>query len=157
MRTATVTRGISNRSAKTDDLEKVINDEVFPLARQIRKALNERYTASFIVATNGDGAWTNIWTSPEVEQDRAWLVEAHVVALGSTETASYIRRATFRDTAGTLAQVGATSAEYSEESAAAIDVRFAVSGSTVLLDVRDDAVNAFDFAAHITVYEVSGE
>lgn len=155
MKTATVERGISNRSANEKGLLPFINDELVPLARQIRTALNTPYRAAFSITTAGDGAWTNIWTSAEVELDRAWFVEVQVVAVAATDTAAYVRRATFRDTAGTLAQQGTTSSEYTEESAAACDVRFAVSGSTVLIDVRDDAASAFNFTASVSVLEVA--
>lgn len=74
--------------------------------------------------------------------NRAYLVEAHVLAVNTTDNtqaASYVLVGLFNNNGGTLAQVGSTTNVSTIESNAAWDVAFAVSGTDIQIKVTGAA------------------
>ncbi len=149
---ATVEQAVSDRPVKEDDLTFWANKEVIPLLKKLRDAVNQIVAGAFTLTTAASGAFTNIWTSDPVPTDTTWGVRVRVVGhstAGAAQTADYGRVATFRNTAGTVAQVGATQSLWSIETAAAMDVRVQVSGQTIQVDVRDDGVSTVAWKAYV--------
>jgi len=150
----TVPTAVSDRAVTKDALDTWVNKEARPLLQEARRALNTEAAQVATLTTAATGAFANIWTSDPVPTDSSWSVHVRVLGqstAGAAQTADYGRVALFRNTAGTLAQVGATQALWSIETAAAMDVRLQVSGQTVTLDVRDDGVSTIAWKAHIRI------
>ncbi len=118
------------------------NEELLPLLRQLRQAVNacaiERTTAT----SDGAGTYVRLWTSPALPTDACWHCEVLIAGVSAVASAGYALAASFASQASVVAQVGATTVIASHESAAAIDARFGVDAVTrvVYVEVRDDAV-----------------
>lgn len=151
-----VRRAVSDREVK--DEKAVVdwaNKEAIPVLREMRDVHALEAVIGASVDSAGDAVLTNIWTSDPIATDSVLQVVAEVLAMstsGATQTASYVRRATFRDVAGVPSQLGTTSSVYTEESVAGYDVAFSLSGSSILLDVQDDGVSPSYWTAKITVF-----
>lgn len=135
-----------------------INEEARQLLRQLREAVNATSPFRKTAVTDGAGTYQRVWTSETLPTNAAWQVVAYVVlcaASGTFQAAGYTLAATFRSSAGTVAQVGATTSTHSAESAAAIDARFAVDAANrvVYLEARDDAASPMNVTATIQVVE----
>lgn len=152
---STVTRALSERLVKDQgDVVPFLNRELFPLAREFRAALNQVVTQVFTLATAASAAFTTIWTSDSLPTNSSWHVAVTCTAIttaGVAQHCAYVREAYFANTAGTVAQVGATAALSTFESAAAADVQFVVSGQTVLFQVKDDGASTFAWKARVTI------
>ena len=70
---------------------------------------------------------------------------------GASRVFAGIRRATFQSNAAVVAQVGATTDVYTQETVAGTQAAIAASGSTVVVQVTDDAANTFQWLARISV------
>lgn len=131
-----------------------VNKEARPLLAQLRDVANTQYRAAITYSTAATGTPTTVWTSDDMPTDSVWLVEVRALAWKAStasERCAYIRRATFYSSGGTVGQQGATSPEYTEESAAACDVTLSVSGSAVICQVQDDAVNAMNWLVVVDI------
>lgn len=149
---ATVQIPVSDRQVRDDKaVVPFLNKEVIPALQALRKAANAKYEAGFALSTAATGAWTNIWTSASMPTGSAWYVTAEInmrVTSGAVQRGAWILRGVFYNDAGTVAQQGATSAEYTEASAGT--VRMQVSGQTVTVDVRDDGVSTMAWVAFVS-------
>jgi hypothetical protein len=153
----TVTIAVSDKPIAKDDLVDWANREALPFFKQARAGLNAAGIERASGRTAGAGAYVTIWTSPEMPTDATWNILASVAAMtvpgAGTERAGYLLAGAFESVAGTVTLFGSTSL-YSHETTAAIDARFAVSGRTAIIEVRDDAIGAMDFVAVIYTTEV---
>lgn len=129
------------------------NEELLPLLRQLRNAVNASAVERSTVTTGGAGAYARLWTSPPMPTDSTWHIEALVSgtdsAAGGSQHAGYALAATVGSTAGAVAQVGATTTIAAHESAAGIDARFGVDAAerVVYLEARDAGAAPMDFVA----------
>lgn len=155
----TVAFPVSPKPVSEKDLETWVNGEALKLLRELREAANwigrERPDP---VDTLGDGAWTAVWTSPELPTNCVWQVKGNVVGISTSGVAqrySYLRIAAFESTSGTVAQIGTTSTSATHESAAAGDARFTVdtSARTISYEVRDDAVSPTRWTCVVSINE----
>ena len=136
-----------------------VNRQLIPLIKEIRAVLNMRGVEKASVTTTALGAYARLWTSVALPTDCTWSVEAYVVGTGpasGSQHASYVLTAGFSSTAGTVAQIGATTTT-ATESDAAIDARFAVDAPNrqIYLEARDDGVALMSFAAVLATTEVA--
>jgi len=150
---ATIPTPVSERDVKDESAAvEYLNKEVRPLLRQMRGALNNTTDESHTLTTAATGTFTAIWTSDALKTNSAMLVEGHVIgraSAGAAQRVAYVVRALFYNAAGTVAQQGSTVAGYTEESSAGCDVRFRVSGQTVILEVVDDSASTFQWRAWV--------
>jgi hypothetical protein len=98
--------------------------------------------------TLGAGAYVRLW-SDVVPTGAAIHLKASVAGVGTGNTAWYEILAGVKNVAGVLTVVGAQDVTAGED-AAACDARFGVTGTTVYLEVRDDAVNTMRWSANVT-------
>lgn len=148
----TIPRAVSGREvSKPEDLSAWANKEVMPVLRDLRAASNYEAVIKKELDTAGTAVFTNIWTSESMPTDSTWLTEVRITGTSATQHCAYVLRGVFGNTAGAVAQVGTTSIEYAEESAAGLDVQLVVSGQTVTLDVKDDGAGTFVWVAVIRV------
>lgn len=108
--------------------------------------------------SDGAGTFTAIWTSPAMPTNAVWGVEATVVGVntsGATQGCFHRLAAAAQSAAGVVAIIGASTAEVTIESAAAIDTRFTVDATarTISLEARDDAVSPMRFTAVVQLTE----
>lgn len=152
---------ISDRPVSKDRLEDWANDEVIPLLKQIRQALNaqlrERPTS---VVTAGGGAYTRLWTSDAMPTNAAWWVAADISAVstsGAFQAAGYLLTGLFRSSAGVVAAVGVPGPVVQSESAVLIDARFGVDAGNrkVYLEGRDDAASPMRFVTLVRLLEAT--
>lgn len=152
---STVTRALSERQVKDkDDVVPFLNKELIPLAREFRGALNQVVARVVTLTTAATATFTTIWTSDAMPTTSAWHVKVVCTAItsaGVAQRCAYVREGYFSNTAGVVAQVGATASISTFESAAAADVQFAVSGQTVLFQVKDNGASTFEWKARVTV------
>lgn len=123
-----------------------------------KKALDQRYEATFLLTTVHTGVMTTIWASDDMPLSSAWEIQAVILcraSAGGTARARYVIEGLFYRDAGVAVQEGATLAAVTIESVAAFDVQFAVSGNGVLVQVQDDAVRTVDWSAMVKVREVT--
>lgn len=98
-----------------------------------------------------------------VKTERTFFVKSFITASRNTsssggtagDAATYELSGAFRDTAGTLAQIGSTIKTASEIDLA-WDADFSVSGSTVLIRVTGEASTDIDWRCYSTVYKDKG-
>ena len=151
---ATVPMAVSQSDVQADDVATWVNREARPLLSSLRAVQNTDYRASFEVVSAGTGVATTLWTSDDLPTNSVWLVEVRVVGHktgGASNRVGYILRAVVYNNAGVVAQQGATSAEYTEESAAACACTLAVSGQAVRCQVTDDGANEYQWLASVHV------
>lgn len=124
-----------------------------------KKALDQRYEATFTKRTTASGVMETIWASDDMPLNSAWEIQATILgraSAGGTARARYVLEGLFyRDAAGS-AQEGATLASVTIESVAAFGVQFATSGNGVILQVQDDGVRTVSWSAMIKIREVAG-
>ncbi len=154
-----VRRAVSDREVAREPEEVAgwINKEAIPLLREMRDVHGLEPVVGAAVSSAGDGVFTNIWTSDPVPTDSVVQVEARIIGRatsGAPQAVSYVRRATFVNEAGVLAQLGTTVAEYSDESDSGFDVRLQISGSgtALTLDVQDDGVSPTYWTAKLSMF-----
>lgn len=137
---------------RADQLQVWANREVIPSLLDFARALNRRFSISARITTAGTGAFTPIWTSPDLHDQRTWLIEATVIGRGgATARSAFVRRAFFsRET--TLAQEGATSAVYTQN-AGGFGIQFSVVSNHVTLDVQDAGGLTVQWLAFVEVLE----
>lgn len=152
----TIRRAASDRQLKdADDLIPWANREMIPLVKDIREFANQDGSQVFTLSTAGTGAFATIWTSDAMPTNSTWHVYVKVQArttAGAAQACSYTREAYFTSVAGVASQVGATASIATFESAAAADVQFALSGQTVLFQVKDDGVSTFAWKCRVVVF-----
>lgn len=153
---ATVEQGITGRAVgDAATHQDVLNDEVIPVLRSARDALN--FTSRFKLSANtadSPGAFKVIWESEQVPSAGFWLIEARVAMLDTAGGgATYVLRAAIQMTAG-VPVIATSSADFSHESAAGFDWLFDVTATTVTLSVKDNGAEA-DASAVIDVLEVA--
>lgn len=130
-----------------------LNLEILPALRFARDALNGTFTTAAKLKTAATATFTSIWTSDIVTDQRAWFVEAQILARGGAGARSvFIIRGTFTRE-GALAQEGATVAEYTQ-TVAAFAVQFSVSGNRLSVQVQDDGIMTVSWLAVIKLVEV---
>lgn len=132
------------------------NREIKPLLDQVRAFANARGVERQEGVTDGLGTFLQVWVSDELPTDAAWTLTASVVgssdAAGGAKKAGYVLAGLASSIAGTVTLTG-QSVLFSAETDAACDARFGVTGRTVFLEVRDDAVSAMRFASVVDVTE----
>ncbi|MGE3852764.1 MAG: hypothetical protein AB7K09_13560 [Planctomycetota bacterium] len=104
-----------------------------------------------------DATVTTIW-SLTTSSNTTYLIDAYVVARrtnNSSESAGYIRAATFRNASGTASQVGTTGSLLTNESTSSWNVTYSVSSPTVNLQVTGAASNDITWHATVRVRAVS--
>lgn len=128
------------------------------LVNATKRALDQRYEATFTLATAATGVMTTVWTSDALPLSSAWEVHAVVLgratAGGSGRARLVLEALFYRDAAGAV-QEGATLAAVTIRSVAALSAQFAVSGNSILLQVQDDAVLTMSWSAMVTNREVT--
>lgn len=130
-------------------LEKVTEEAVI----QMRNALNMVGSFRADVTTAATGALTPVWTSEDLGLNTDYEVTAKVVGSSADLTvyASYVRVARFARATGAAAQLGATQAPVTIESAAGLDATISLSGNAVVVSVDDDALGAVRWRAYVEV------
>lgn len=93
--------------------------------------------ATGIYVRTTDGEMTTV-ASLTIPEDSVVFISARLVAIRTDETqgAAYTRFATFRNSSGTVTQVGSTTTVVNQEDDSTWDVQFLVSGTDVALQVR---------------------
>ena len=157
MQANTVQRGVSEQPVGEKNLVDWVNQEASVLLRQIRTALNARVQATGSAATDGAGTYAKLWESEAMPTDGTWLLEARAVGVttsGAAQRAAYLLSAAVESTAGTCAQIGATTST-AYESAAACDARFRVDATarTVIFEARDNATSPMTYTGVVWVFE----
>lgn len=151
----TIPTAVSDRQLRDEkDLVPYINKELLPLAREFRAAHNTEALQTFTVTTAATGTFTTIWTSDPMPTNSIWRVLVTATAFttaGAAQQCAYTREACFANAAGVVGQVGATAVIATFETAAAADVQFALSGQTILFQVRDDGASTFTWKAVVRV------
>lgn len=148
-------RDIKDPAAAVDAL----NKEIRPILRQVRDALNQTTDECPSLETAATGTFTTIWSTPDLRTDSAIQLEALVLGRAPSQTCGYVVRALAYNRAGLVGFQGASTTDFSAESAAACDVQFAISGQTVVLQVKDDGANTYQWRARVSVLsslEVAG-
>lgn len=151
---ATVQRALSERQVGEPDVVPFLNKEIVPLLRDIRTAHNLETVQQFTLSTAHTAAFTTIWTSDPMPTNSTWHVRVKCTAIttaGTAQQCAYVREGYFANVAGVVSQVGATASISTFESAAAADVQFAVSGQTILFQVKDDGASTFAWKATVTL------
>ena len=139
------------KEGRSDEREQV------SLANASKRALDQRYEATFTVTTAATGVATTIWNSDDMPINSAWEVQATVLgraSAGGGARGRYVVEGLFYRDAGAAVQEGATLLVVAIESVAALDVQFAVLGNAVTLTVQDDGVRTVDWSAMIKLREV---
>lgn len=150
----TVSTAVTQSDIAEKRVQTWVNDEARPLLDALRTQANSEYRTLVTLSTAATGVATTVWTSDAMPTNSAWLVEVRVVgfkASGAAQRVAYIRRGLFGNNAGVVSQEGATSAEYTQESAAGCDCTLSVSGQTVICQVTDDAANTYNWLCCVQV------
>lgn len=140
---------VSQRQVTQDSTLPWINKEAIPVLRAQKAASDSRpLIATSTYASDGAGTYLTLW-SDSIPTDRKWLVTAEVIGSGGSHHAGYLKQGLFVNVAGTASQVGATAAVVSIESDAACDAKFDLTGTTLSVQVRDEATTPMDWRANI--------
>lgn len=154
-RTVTIIPAVSDRQVKNlDELVAWANKEAIPTLRALRGYANAEIQRTYTITTAATGAWTTLWASDAVRAGESLDVFARVrgdATAGPAQSVTYHRIAKFRNNAGVVTQIGATQAPLTLESTAAPDVQFVIAGTTVLLQVQDDAASTYVWTAWISI------
>lgn len=148
---------VSNRKVNEGNVGSWANDEMGPLAKELRAFANQRYQAQFALTTAATGTFATIWASDAMPDNSVWEVDVYVVGRASSGGAARARYKLaglfFREVASVATQEGATLALVTLESVAGFDAQLTVSANTVLCQVRDDGVRTMDWMALVHVRE----
>jgi hypothetical protein len=123
--------------------------DVFSVVNELWAHLLVRPAFRVRGSTVGDGSYVAVW-SDTVPTGAGVYLKAVVIGVGTGNNAWYEIQAGVKNTAGVLAVIGATAVTVQREDAAAADARFSTSGTTVSLEVRDDAVNSMNWTADVS-------
>lgn len=142
---------VSSRDIQDSTLLPWAKREVIPVLRAI-KTRADAAPVFVIDKTDSDGAGTylTLW-SDVIPTGRRWTVVACVGGSADTVDAAYQIAGTFKNLAGTVSQIGTTTAVVSHESAAGCDAKFDVTGTTISVQVRDDAAAAMTWDGFVEV------
>lgn len=149
----TIQRQVRNRPVTKDDLTTWANQELLPFLQQTKRVLDQVYVTAASFPTAGTGAFTTVWTSPDLAVGFDWFIEATIMAHGTAGTArsTWIIQGLFYNN-GTVTQEGVTFAAYTQ-SAAAFNVRFLVVANHVEVQVQDDGALSVGWQAWIALRE----
>lgn len=147
----TVEQQLRSRPVEERDSLVFLNREALPYMRQARQALNQTYIARFFTTTAGTGAFTTIWTSPDLAVGKVWTVQAQIMARATGARSVWIIQGTFYNDA-TVTQEGVTFAIYTQ-STAAFAVQFAVVSNHVEAQVQDNAALTVQWQCWIELRE----
>lgn len=156
----TVEQAVRDAPVSKDDLVRWVNEEVKPLVRQMREALNACAIERSSATSDGAGTYVRVWTSPAMPTDAAWHIEALVAGMdavaGIGQRAGYALAGSFASVAGVVSQIGATTVLASHESAAGMDTRLGVDATerVVYLEACDNALGAMNWSAVTQTHEV---
>lgn len=107
-----------------------------------------------VKTTTTDGTITTGATF-STQRNHAYLVFAHVVASSGSTTAGYIRAATFENNAGTLTQVGTTTAVATHEDIGApMDCDLDASGTDIRVRITGDPGRTIKWNIDLNIREV---
>ena len=139
------------KEGRSDDREWV------SLANASKRALDQRYEATFTVTTDGLGTVTTIWDSGDMPINSAWEIQATVLCrvTNDNERGRFVVEGLFYRDSGVAVQEGATLLAVAITSDPDFDVQFAISGNGVILTVEDPGGSAVtDWSAMIKLREV---
>lgn len=151
---ATIVTPVSERAPTDRSLTIWAQREVIPFMLDVRRTLNWEYQVALGYNSSGDGISTAVWTSPSIPSGRALSVQVDTVAVstsGAAQCASFTVRGLFRCTSSVVAQIGTTTAVYSETTDGAIAVTLAPSGQTVVFSVQDNGVSPMAWKVHVAL------
>lgn len=99
--------------------------------------------------TIGDGNYVSLWT--DTIDVGSFYLRAVVLGRGTTSGAWYEIQEGLQNFAGTVSVIGGSAAIVTREDAGAMDAKFTVTGTSVSLQVRDDAAQAMAWTAILNV------
>lgn len=152
--TPTLSRPLRKIGVKTEQFQPWVELELLPALREVQQALNYTAVSKATIPTDGTGTVTTIWSSQDIANGTAVMIDASVVAVATAARSAFKVAALFRNT-GLVAQEGATATIYAQD-VSGIAVTFAVVASHVELRVNDTGVGAFNWVAVISALEVVG-
>lgn len=148
----TISRALSQRPVKDEKAAvDFLNKELVPVVREMLDVHNVRSAVDVDLVTAGTGAFTAIWTSDPMPSGAAWHLAATALGRGASESAVYAREAFFINNGSGPAQVGVTRDVSTFETAAGADIRFAVVGSQIALQVQDDGTQPYVWTASVSI------
>lgn len=100
-------------------------------------------------ATAGDGTYVSLWT--DTMPVGSYFLSATVLGRGTTGGAWYRVWEGLQNFAGTVTVIGGSANVIQKEDAAAMDAKFTVTGTSVSLQVRDDAAQGMTWVAIVEV------
>ena len=149
-------QAVRQSPVSSETIPRWANEELLPLLRQLRTAVNACAIERSLATSAGTGAYVRVWTSPAMPTDATWHIEALVAGVDAAAgRAGYALAATFASVASAVAQVGGTTTIASHESDAAIDARLGVDvgARTVYLEARDAGALAMIWSAVTQTHE----
>lgn len=152
---ATVLQQLTNKGLSRDDLPRWVNFELMIFLQQARTALNDEYRVRKTLITASTNTYTTVWTSDAMPLSSAWSVDARVTGHATTNMPNDGRSdisGLFYRQSGNAAQSGATTTTVALLPAG-YGVQFAVSGQSVLVQVKDDGAHSVTWAAHVYIRE----
>jgi hypothetical protein len=148
----TIQRSLRTKPVTKDNLADWASQELIPFLGQVKLVADQIYqTATVPFATAHTGAFTTVWTSPDLAVGFDWFIDATIMAHVSTARSAWIIRGMFTNP-GVVAQEGATVAVYTQ-SVAVFAVRFLVVANHVEVQVQDDGALSPTWQAWIALRE----
>lgn len=132
---------LRDRAPKQEDVG-IWAQEVIPAVKEMQAVSNREYSAEFTHTSTLTAAFETAWTSDTVPGDASWRIYCEIQARATDGSSAWywIYGGFARVSSGALAQVAATVALITPiEDVAGWDVQFALSGNTVLAQVKGDA------------------
>lgn len=143
---------VSSRQVTQDSTLPFLNKELIPVIRAFKDAADAApRIATTSMLSDGAGTYLTLW-SEIIPTNRTWFVTAEVVGRVAGHFAAYQLSALFENTDGTAAQVDTTTAVVAIESDAACDAKFDLTGTTLSVQVRDEATTAMSWRAIVQVF-----
>lgn len=133
-----------------------MNEEILPVIRRAREVMNYELVEKADVTTDGTGAATEIWRSPELPTNCGVLAEAKASGSNATGTvaAGVVIRRYFNSAAGVISALGVSTGDaWTTATHVLLDATWNVDASArqVYLTVNDGAYASLDWTAVIKV------
>lgn len=148
----TIGRSLRTKAVTPDNLTSWASDELIPFLQATKQVLDQVcQTATSPFATAHTGAFTTVWSSPDLAVGFDWLIDVEIMAHVSIARSAWIIRGLFYN-GGTVLQEGATVAVYTQ-SVSAFAVRFLIVANHIEVQVQDDGVLSPTWQAWINLRE----